>query len=164
MRAKLFRFDCSSQSPEWKERGVGDVKFMEHKSKDRSVRLVMRRDKTHKICANHFITPDMKLTPSSGSDRAWVWTVQADFADEEAKVEQLAIRFKNRENALQFKEQFERCQERAVNSETDDLTSDLKTLNLEEEEEEEKGEETPTPAQTEEEKTGTTTSEDPVPQ
>ena len=53
-RAKLFRFDCSSQSPEWKERGVGDVKFMEHKSKDRSVRLVMRRDKTHKICANHF--------------------------------------------------------------------------------------------------------------
>ena len=129
------------------------------------------------------VTPDMKLTPSSGSDRAWVWTVQADFADEEAKVEQLAIRFKNRESeadlarlsnvswnrgfvsdALQFKEQFERCQERAVNSETDDLTSDLKTLNLEEEEEEEKGEETHTPAQTEEEKTGTTTSEDPVPQ
>ena len=53
-RAKLFRFDCSSENPEWKERGVGDVKFMEHKSKDRSVRLIMRRDKTHKICANHF--------------------------------------------------------------------------------------------------------------
>ena len=44
------------------------------------------------------VTPDMKLTPSAGSDRAWVWTVQADFADEEAKVEQLAIRFKNRES------------------------------------------------------------------
>ena len=36
--------------------------------------------------------------PSAGSDRAWVWTVQADFADEEAKVEQLAIRFKNSES------------------------------------------------------------------
>lgn len=40
----------------------------------------------------------MKLQSSAGSDRAWVWTVQADFADEEAKVEQLAIRFKNAES------------------------------------------------------------------
>ena len=44
------------------------------------------------------VTAEMKLTPSAGSDRAWVWTVQADFADEEAKAEQLAIRFKNRES------------------------------------------------------------------
>ena len=44
------------------------------------------------------VTPEMKLTPSAGSDRAWVWTVQADFADQEAKMEQLAIRFKNRES------------------------------------------------------------------
>lgn len=40
----------------------------------------------------------MKLVSSAGSDRAWVWTVQADFADEEPKVEQLAIRFKNSES------------------------------------------------------------------
>ena len=40
----------------------------------------------------------MKLQSSAGSDRAWVWTVQADYADEEAKVEQLAIRFKNAES------------------------------------------------------------------
>ena len=53
-RAKLFRFDYGSENPEWKERGVGDVKFMQHKSKDRHIRLIMRRDKTHKICANHF--------------------------------------------------------------------------------------------------------------
>ena len=38
--------------------------------------------------------------PSAGSDKAWVWTVQADFADEEAKVEQLAIRFKTAEGNL----------------------------------------------------------------
>ena len=44
------------------------------------------------------VTKEMKLMPSAGSDRAWVWTVQADFADEEAKVEQLAIRFKNTES------------------------------------------------------------------
>ena len=40
----------------------------------------------------------MKLLPSAGSDRAWVWNVLADFADEEAKKEQLAIRFKNAES------------------------------------------------------------------
>ena len=44
------------------------------------------------------VTPDMKLVPSAGSDRAFVWTVQADFADEEPKAEQLAIRFKNGES------------------------------------------------------------------
>ena len=44
------------------------------------------------------MSPDIKLLPSAGSDRAWVYTVNADFADEEAKVEQLAIRFKNAES------------------------------------------------------------------
>jgi len=44
--------------------------------------------------------------PSAGSDRAWVWTVQADFADEEAKVEQLAIRFKNSESKKLFLSHF----------------------------------------------------------
>lgn len=43
----------------------------------------------------HTVTPEMNLVPSVGSDKAWVYTVNADFADEEAKVEQLAIRFKN---------------------------------------------------------------------
>ena len=46
------------------------------------------------------VTKDMKLLPSAGSDRAWVWTVLADFADEEPKREQLAIRFKNAESML----------------------------------------------------------------
>ena len=43
----------------------------------------------------------MNLLPSAGSDKAWVYTVNADFADEEAKVEQLAIRFKNAESMFQ---------------------------------------------------------------
>lgn len=44
------------------------------------------------------VTPDMKLVPSAGSDRAWVWTTLADFSDEEPKREQLAIRFRNAES------------------------------------------------------------------
>lgn len=47
------------------------------------------------ICA---VTPEMNLLPSVGSDKAWVYSVNADFADEEPKVEQLAIRFKNAES------------------------------------------------------------------
>lgn len=39
--------------PQWKERGTGDVKLMQNK-KNGNMRLLMRRDKTHKICANHF--------------------------------------------------------------------------------------------------------------
>ena len=44
------------------------------------------------------VTADLKLLPSAGSDRAWVWNPQADYADEEAKPEQLAIRFANAES------------------------------------------------------------------
>ncbi|XP_064392136.1 ran-specific GTPase-activating protein-like [Halichondria panicea] len=111
IRAKLFRFDAAADPPEWKERGTGDVKFLRKRSTTKhSVRLLMRRDKTHKICANHYLTPDMKLMPSAGSDRAFVWNVQADFADEEPKPEQLAIRFKNAENAGKFKDAFEKYQ------------------------------------------------------
>jgi Ran-binding protein 1 len=49
-RAKLFRFDNGLN--EWKERGTGDVKLLQHKE-TKKVRLVMRRDKTLKVCANH---------------------------------------------------------------------------------------------------------------
>lgn len=81
------------------ERGTGEVKLLRHKENN-SVRVVMRRDKTLKICANHFVTPWMELKPSCGSNRAWVWTVLADFADETAKSECLAIRFANAESKL----------------------------------------------------------------
>eukprot|EP00731_Ephydatia_muelleri_P036687 Em0305g7a len=129
IRAKLFRFDTRAEPPEWKERGTGEVKFLRHMKKSQ-VRLLMRRDKTHKVCANHFITKEMALLPNAGSDKAWVWTVQADYADEQPKVEQLAIKFKNAENAQKFKEQFVQCQDMLS---TPDVTSALtdKMANLE---------------------------------
>ena len=51
MRAKLFKFDRDSR--EWKERGTGDVRLLKHKENSKT-RLVMRRDKTLKVCANHY--------------------------------------------------------------------------------------------------------------
>ena len=53
MRAKLFKFDRESR--EWKERGTGDVRLLKHKE-NMKTRLVMRRDKTLKVCANHYGT------------------------------------------------------------------------------------------------------------
>lgn len=50
-RAKLFRFDSGEN--QWKERGTGDVKFLKHKETQK-IRLLMRREKTLKVCANHY--------------------------------------------------------------------------------------------------------------
>lgn len=44
------------------------------------------------------VTTQMELKPNAGSDRAWVWPVPSDFADEEAKQELLAIKFANSES------------------------------------------------------------------
>ena len=70
----------------------------------------MRRDKTHKVCANHAITSEMSLAPNVGSDRSWVWNVAADVSEGEARQETLAIRFANPENANLFKDKFEEVQ------------------------------------------------------
>ena len=79
----------------------------------------MRRDRTWKICANHYsnifqlltnktlknsnklyplVTPNMQLKPNCDSDKAWIWSVPADFADETPKPELLAVRFANSES------------------------------------------------------------------
>jgi Ran-binding protein 1 len=50
MRAKLFRFVPDAN--EWKERGTGDLRLLQDKE-TKLVRVVMRRDKTLKVCANH---------------------------------------------------------------------------------------------------------------
>ena len=87
---------------EWKERGTGDCKLLKHDVTG-WIRLVMRRDKTLKLCANHVVKSWMELKPNCGSDRAFVWSVHADYADEEPKAEVLAIKFANAENAAKFK-------------------------------------------------------------
>jgi hypothetical protein len=49
-KCKLYRFD--SNSNEWKERGIGQVRLLRHKANER-IRLLMRQEKTLKIRANH---------------------------------------------------------------------------------------------------------------
>ncbi|XP_048247218.1 ranBP2-like and GRIP domain-containing protein 4 [Haliotis rufescens] len=73
-------------------------------------RLLMRRDQVHKVACNHLIAGNMTLSPMSTSETAWCWTAQ-DYAENEAKVEQFALRFKTEELARQFKKKFEEVQE-----------------------------------------------------
>jgi len=106
-RAKLFRFDKASN--QWKERGTGTAKLLQHKE-SKKIRFLMRREGTLKICANHMVMPEMELKPSHGSDRAWVWQTPCDVSDDEGQPEIFAIRFPTAENATKFKESFEAAQ------------------------------------------------------
>ena len=82
----VIRYAVECEPPEWKERGTGDVRIMK-KEENQSARILMRREKTLKVCANHHITPWMDMKRNCGSKKAWVWKTQADFADEEPKQE-----------------------------------------------------------------------------
>lgn len=62
------------------------------------------------VCANHWLTPNMKLERMSTSDRAWVWFA-LDFAEGEECHEQFAIKFKTPSLAEEFKETFDRMKQ-----------------------------------------------------
>ena len=115
-RAKLFRFD--SEVNEWKERGIGNIKLLRN-SKSGKARILMRREKVHKICANHFLTEDMTLKPGKGSDKSWVWSTVADLSDEAGKTEHFAAKFKTRETAEAFKAKFEEMQPKKSRDQSD---------------------------------------------
>eukprot|EP00316_Scyphosphaera_apsteinii_P000119 CAMPEP_0119307306 /NCGR_PEP_ID=MMETSP1333-20130426/7840_1 /TAXON_ID=418940 /ORGANISM="Scyphosphaera apsteinii, Strain RCC1455" /LENGTH=230 /DNA_ID=CAMNT_0007310825 /DNA_START=59 /DNA_END=751 /DNA_ORIENTATION=+ len=111
MRAKLFRWESDSWEKEvkmWKERGTGDIRFLQHNT-TKKVRLLMRREKTMKICANFYVTNDLNLKENAGSDRSWVWNC-VDFSEEKSDLVTLAIRMANSENAQKFKDQFIQAQ------------------------------------------------------
>ncbi|XP_016113467.1 E3 SUMO-protein ligase RanBP2-like [Sinocyclocheilus grahami] len=102
-KAKLYRYDKESQ--QWKERGIGELKILQN-DESRRARLVMRREQVLKLCANHWITPNMKLEPMKASEKAWTWSA-LDFADGDGSVQTLAARFKLQETANAFKKCFE---------------------------------------------------------
>ncbi|KAI1393253.1 uncharacterized protein F4822DRAFT_423721 [Hypoxylon trugodes] len=110
MRCKMFKFTQDADGKgEWKERGTGPLRLLKHKENGK-IRLVMRRDKTLKVCANHYITPDMTIAPMSTSDRAWLWNVGADVSEGEPEAITVSVRVANAENAQQFKEAWLKAQ------------------------------------------------------
>lgn len=107
-RAKLFRFI----SGEWKERGLGQLKLLKDQSTGK-IRLLMRRDIVHTVCANHIISPEIELSPMKGSDKAYFW-VANDFADETVKLEKFSVRFKTVEIGKKFFETFNNSKNQAI--------------------------------------------------
>ncbi|KAH8739628.1 Ran-binding protein [Cryptosporidium ryanae] len=106
-RAKLYRY----VNGEWKERGLGNAKLLQHKE-TKKIRFLLRQEKTLKVVANHYVIQKdsfCKLTPNSGSNKIWVWTVQ-DFSEEQ-KLEQFALKFGQAEQADIFKQKFEEAVE-----------------------------------------------------
>ncbi|OON22699.1 RanBP1 domain protein, partial [Opisthorchis viverrini] len=112
-KAKLYRYDRAEDPPEWKERGKGVIQILKHNKTGR-YRVLMRRDRTFKVCANHVITSTMQLRPNCNSDRAFVWQTLADFADEVPKPEFLGVRFSCASDTQEFKKVFEDGVKQAV--------------------------------------------------
>lgn len=108
-KAMLYRFDKSSN--DWKERGVGFIKILKNIETGRC-RILMRRNQTFRVCANHFILPHMELKPHTGSDRALIWSAN-DYADGAESHDVLSVRFRTPEIAQEFKKAFEEA--RAIN-------------------------------------------------
>ncbi|XP_053601362.1 E3 SUMO-protein ligase RanBP2-like [Plodia interpunctella] len=106
-RAKLFRF----VDKQWKERGIGEIKLLKHKTTGK-VRVLMRREQVHKICANHIITPEMEIKPMKNETKAYFW-VANDFADETVVLEKFCVRFKTADIANEFYEVFEKARKEA---------------------------------------------------
>lgn len=112
-RAKLFIYgetmlDKGTGNKTWRERGVGDMRFLKHKESGR-IRCLMRQEKTLKIIVNHFLDPRIVLTPNVGNDKSWVW-VAFDFAEEELIETTFAIRFGSAEIAQAYKAEFTKYQ------------------------------------------------------
>lgn len=101
-RAKLLRYD--SNSKEWKEKGIGQMKIL-HNSKEDYYQLLMRRELVFKICCNQRLSADLELKPVSSSEKAMSWIGQ-DFSEGENKKELFAIRFKTVPQLNAFRDKF----------------------------------------------------------
>ncbi|XP_038051028.1 E3 SUMO-protein ligase RanBP2-like isoform X2 [Patiria miniata] len=124
-RAKLYRFD--KDTSQWKERGLGDIKLL-YNPDNRKYRIVMRREQVLKVCANHFVTPELNLKSNAGSTKSWVWMAM-DASEDEVQMEQLAVRFKTEETALEFKKAVDAAKEDIKKAESKEVT----TLEIEKE-------------------------------
>ncbi|KAH6761334.1 RAN binding protein 1 [Perilla frutescens var. hirtella] len=155
LKAKLYRFD--KEGNQWKERGVGMVKLLKHKETSK-IRLVMRQNKTLKICANHLVLPTMSVQEHHGNEKSCVWHA-ADFSDGELKEETFCIRFASVENCKSFKDKIEEIteslsEESGETAEADAAANLIEKLSVEEKTEAK--EDKPEAKEEEEEKKGET--------
>ena len=145
-KAKSYRFTDG----EWKERGLGPLKLLEHKE-TKKIRVLMRRDKTLKICANFYVQQESKVAEHAASEKACVFTtVDCSDGDERPELYNMCIKFGSAEKREAFTEAFEKAQKQmaelppdaeeaeateekaAVAAEADALADSLETTKVEE--------------------------------
>lgn len=106
-KSKAYRFI----EGEWKERGLGPIKLLKDKDSGK-IRLLMRREKTLKICANFHVKPGTKIEEHAGSDKARVMVV-TDCSDGDVRptMVNMCVKFGSAEKAATFQEEFEKAME-----------------------------------------------------
>ncbi len=98
-RAKLYRF--ITETKEWKERGVGNVKLLQSKEDDRKCRVVMWREKIGKLACNFSLFPNFNVTNYQNNPKVLCWKCQ-DHAEEPSSWETFTLRFGNEDNVSKF--------------------------------------------------------------
>jgi E3 SUMO-protein ligase RanBP2 len=105
-RCKLYRFNTDTK--EWKEKGVGEIKVLKHKIKENCFRVLMRRDQVHKLCANHRIDPSIKL--ETVNEKQLRWFVN-DCSEDEPHPELLLAKFRAEDDVTKFRAEFVKAQQ-----------------------------------------------------
>jgi Ran-binding protein 1 len=113
-RAKLFihgetLLDKGSGKKSWRERGIGEVKLLQHKE-FKKIRVLMRQEKTMKVIVNFVMDHRLILSPNVGNDRSWVWSVMDFSSGVELEETTFAIRFADSDIANAYKKAFEDAQ------------------------------------------------------
>ncbi len=125
-RAKLYRF----METEWKERGIGDVKILQHKE-SKKIRLLMRREQILKICLNHNVYPNLEMKAMANDQgKEWTWFAE-DFSEGVGSAEKFAIKFKTTEIANVFKDAIEDAKQKTVGISTPDKERNEQTAKTE---------------------------------
>lgn len=107
-KVKAYRYTDG----EWKERGLGPIKLLEHKT-SKKIRVLMRRDKTLKICANFYVQQESKVAEHAASEKACVFTtVDCSDGDVAPELYNMCIKFGSSEKREAFTAAFEDAQKK----------------------------------------------------
>jgi E3 SUMO-protein ligase RanBP2 len=68
----------------------------------------------HKVVCNQLVTADFVLRPLITSDRAWCWGALNYAEENEPRVEELSVRFKLPETAMEFRDKLNECVEQVA--------------------------------------------------
>lgn len=79
-----------------------------HHNTNGTYRVLMRREQIHKLVLNHAITADFSMTEMNNNPTSYVWGA-INFAEEDEKIEKLAVKFKNADIASTFKAEIDKA-------------------------------------------------------